>query len=604
MSRLLLWGRLLLSMGVLVPWAACNNGGVTQHADVATGPDQSDSGAVDVTLAELPYAEVEPGSDGSRGLDGADSNPGDAPLDWEGATGDFGKPCTGNADCQSGFCIELPDGTSVCTMTCAEECPDDWACKGIETPPDWTFICVPKGGNVCKPCEKDTDCLYQGDLCVPVGSSGMFCGMDCSQGQPCPKYFTCTEVSGTEGTVVGSQCLPDTGSCICTHDLDKTTKECSVKNEWGKCYGEQLCDGANGWTECFAATPAQETCDGQDNDCDGKADEELEPEPCEVANGQGVCPGTSTCQAEAGYVCDAKTPTEEECDGQDNDCNGTVDEGFPDTNENGVADCVEADDDGDLDPDVTDCAPTDPAIHKGAEELCDGLDNNCNTLVDEGFVDFDKDALADCIDPDDDNDLDPDVSDCDPLAADIGHGLPEVCNGIDNDCDGVADNGFPDLDSDGQADCVDEDIDGDGTDNALDCAPLDPTVFPDQVETCNGKDDNCNGQVDEGSPDTDTDQQADCVDSDDDGDLDPDISDCKPLDPAIHHDAVEACDGVDNNCDGHGDEGCPPVKVTVRQLSALADLDDGLLRLKMAVGWTVTGTVESLDQNLVLRWGH
>jgi hypothetical protein len=50
-----------------------------------------------------------------------------------------------------------------------------------------------------------------------------------------------------------------------------------------------------------------------------------------------------------------------------------------------------------------------------AAELCDGIDNNCNKFADEGFAESDLDLLADCIDPDDDNDGVEDVVDCEPF---------------------------------------------------------------------------------------------------------------------------------------------------------------------------------------------
>ena len=59
----------------------------------------------------------------------------------------------------------------------------------------------------------------------------------------------------------------------------------------------------------------------------------------------------------------------------------------------------------------TDCNDSNAAVYPGAAEICNGVDDNCNGLVDEGFADFDGDGQADCIDPDDDNDGIPDVQD-------------------------------------------------------------------------------------------------------------------------------------------------------------------------------------------------
>jgi hypothetical protein len=56
------------------------------------------------------------------------------------------------------------------------------------------------------------------------------------------------------------------------------------------------------------------------------------------------------------------------------------------------------DNDGFYAPD--DCNDYDPDINPGATELCDGIDNDCDTAIDEGFPDSDGDGTADCVDPD------------------------------------------------------------------------------------------------------------------------------------------------------------------------------------------------------------
>lgn len=140
--------------------------------------------------------------------------------------------------------------------------------------------------------------------------------------------------------------------------------------------------------------------------------------------------------------------------------------------------------------DNTDCDDNNPLIHPGAVEVCDGVDNNCNGQKDEGFPDTDHDVIADCVDFDDDNDGVLDVYDCAPLDSTkwqlltgyvdadfdgyggigssiqicsgavlpsgyaaingdcndnnalINPGATEICgNGIDDDCDGSIDEG-------------------------------------------------------------------------------------------------------------------------------------------------------------------
>ena len=209
------------------------------------------------------------------------------------------------------------------------------------------------------------------------------------------------------------------------------------------------------------------------------------------------------------------------------------------------------DDDGDGDPNDTDCAPDDPLIYTGATEACDDVDSDCDDdLVDE-FDDTDGDDEPDCIDEDDDGDGDPDLSDCAPLNENVHAGAMEACDAVDSDCDGDLVDGFVDTDSDGTPDCVDGDADGDGWGAALDCDETDDEVHPGAVEVCDATDSDCDGDLVDGFADTDGDGLPDCVEDDADGDGVIDASDCAPLDPDIFPGNVEVPDdGVDQDCTG------------------------------------------------------
>jgi putative metal-binding protein/thrombospondin type 3 repeat protein len=175
---------------------------------------------------------------------------------------------------------------------------------------------------------------------------------------------------------------------------------------------------------------APEICNGIDDDCDGIVDDGLGTTTC----GLGACSRTvASCAGGVPQTCTPGQPSAETCNGIDDDCNGTVDDGLGATT-CGVGACRRT---------VNNCSGGTPqACVPGAPttETCNGVDDNCNGLVDEGFLDTDGDGIADCVDPDDDNDGIPDVSD---------------------NCPRTSNPGQQDLDRDGIGDACDSDADGD-----------------------------------------------------------------------------------------------------------------------------------------------
>ena len=145
--------------------------------------------------------------------------------------------------------------------------------------------------------------------------------------------------------------------------------------------------------------------------------------------------------------------------------------------------CVSATGDADRDGYAAkdDCDDGDPSVHPGAEELCNGKDDNCDGKIDEGF-DADGDGWMSCV-------LGSKAADCDDADPLVNPGAQEVCNGKDDDCDGTIDEGF-DADNDGFYTCA-----RNGT--PPDCDDRDATISPGASELCNGRDDDCDGLVDE-----------------------------------------------------------------------------------------------------------
>jgi hypothetical protein len=582
----------MFALGFLM--TSCGGGTVGIFVDdLESGAEvvgEADVGA-DVTLDVVPVP------------DGQDLRVEEVELDLWFFDSEIGDPvlqeCT-PGDCDSGFCIQTMDG-KVCTQTCIEDCPEGFECVLHEASlPDEIYICAPPWVSQCRPCATNSEChangVDLGEACVGYGAAGNYCASPCATDEDCPAGYLCVEALDVSGGT-GNSCLLADGECPCSKWFadDGASTDCFVENESGLCSGERTCM-ADGLTECSAALPQVEECNGIDDDCDGEIDEETDDTDCFLENEFGVCGGVTDC-LEGELTCTGSVPAVEACDGEDNNCDGEIDEGFEDTDKDGIADCMEndkdgdevvdgqdncpgdfnpgqedndfdnfgdicdADDDNDQVPDEDDCAPMNKDVYPGAEESCDGVDNDCNLLVDEGFVDTDGDGWKDCLDDDDDNDGTIDGLDCEPLNPLIAPNNVEVCDGLDNDCDNEIDEGFPDADGDGVADCAgDDDIDGDGVLNHLDNCPAvpngeqvdldgdgvgdlcDPDADGDSIP--DGQD-NCLGLANTLQGDVDGDGQGDACDDDIDGDGEANEADNCPL--------VANPEQTDTDGDGTGD---------------------------------------------------
>jgi hypothetical protein len=142
---------------------------------------------------------------------------------------------------------------------------------------------------LCEPCQADADCktLFDSDaLCLPYGDGkasdpGSYCGGACDK-TACPTGFECAEVKNAGGATV-KQCKKTDATCSCNaHAVaQKLSTACSTVNGLGTCKGARVCSEA-GLSACDAKEPAAETCNGEDDDCDGKTDEDTcdDKKPC------------------------------------------------------------------------------------------------------------------------------------------------------------------------------------------------------------------------------------------------------------------------------------------------------------------------------------
>jgi streptogramin lyase len=315
------------------------------------------------------------------------------------------------------------------------------------------------------------------------------------------------------------------------------------------------------------------------------------------------------CEAPAGYVdrpgdcadSDAAVfpGAEEFCDGEDNNCNGRVDE-----NARQIQQWVDADGDGFGDPgsefvltcerldgrapNPRDCDDSRSDVRPGLVDVCDGIDNDCDAVTDEdgeyisswpdvdedGFGDADAVPVQECEIPEGFVDNGDDCDDSSDLNSPDGE---EVCDLQDNDCDGTIDEDtgllstWPDADDDGFGDASQRVVfsctlvEGRVTNN-FDCDDGEDATYPGADEVCDGSDNDCDRQVDEYAEDA----VAIYPDVDGDGDGDgryPVLAcaaltgfaatgtDCDDIRPTVRAGATELCDGLDNNCDGRVDEG-------------------------------------------------
>jgi hypothetical protein len=468
---------------------------------------------------------------------------------------DLGTPCDNDDDCVQGLCVPAAQG-SVCSEVCGStaDCGEGWVCAPRTDDGNGQSWCWPDLVLPCSACESSADCGSASDACVELeGQTG--CALDCSQ-RACPPGYVCAEVESVEGST-SVQCLPQIGTC--SGCLDRDGDGYGIGAD---CLGPD-CDDDN----ALVYPSAPELCDGIDNSCDGIVDTIVEscytgPEGTE---GVGECTGGfRTCTEGAWSECtDEVTPTAEVCDGRDNDCDGTID-GFDEACYSGPAG---TDGVGVCRAGVRTCTDGSYSACTGevlpSQEVCDGQDNDCNGQTDDyeevcytgpaatRGVGICQTGLRTCL---------PDGT---GLGACEGQVLPrqEQCNNLDDNCDGTVDN-FTETCYDGPDGTVGVGLCRAGTRLCTDgeWGSCQGQVLP-ETEVCDGRDNDCSGQADEGCECIDGTTQS-CY-SGPEGTAGAGI--CRAGTQTCSGGswgaclgeilpAPEVCDGLDNDCNGVADD--------------------------------------------------
>ncbi|MFH1531886.1 MAG: Ig-like domain-containing protein, partial [Pseudomonadota bacterium] len=336
----------------------------------------------------------------------------------DGCGGSCGACPEGEA-CYDGGCHPEQGCTAGTTPGCdgclCEACVcalDSYCCETA-----WDGICVQEcveGCGGCGPCVPDCT----GKAC---GDDG--CGGSCG---------ACEE----DSLCCGGGCYPSI---------------CIIDYLFVECEGQGVCLNGQYW--CDAPGPELEACNGQDDDCDGAVDEGFQDLDQDGkadcidadADNDGVADEFDNCLLlfnpgqwnsdgfpDGGDACDPDDDNDGLLDVVDN-CPVTYNPTQTDANQDGIGDACQGDVDGDGVVDVAD---------------------NCFLQFNPDQTDTDQDGQGDACDSDDDDDGELDITDCARLDPLVNHYAEEICDGLDNDCDSAVDEGFPDVNQDGAADCA------------------------------------------------------------------------------------------------------------------------------------------------------
>ena len=503
--------RILILFSVLAISPACGGGsdandavGQSDTSDTAGQSDTSDATQTDqaATIDRLETPD-------SEGQDTA----ADAISDLEPEAGPEVQvelvcvPDCSNADCgddgcggtcgQCEFGFECQEGLCICTTGCdGDSCPEDGCAAGLvcnDAVDEGTCLEPAPAGEPCADddhCQEDLVCNPESEFCCHTDELEMCNGED----DDCDEEID--EELGDTTCGLG-ECENTITNCIagepqaCDPMLGAVDEVCDgLDNNCDGDTDEELGETTCGLGECEHTVPncvdgqpqecdpmegaMADFCNDLDDDCDGKIDEDfvaitpLGPFAKGEECGTGVCMGgTVVCDSPILAICSTEAQAADEmCNGEDDDCDGEVDEDLPPLYcglgvcEKTVPACIDG---------ITQvCDPMAGAI----DEVCDGLDNNCEGNIDEELGETTC-GLGVCEHtvPNCQNGA---VVPCDPVA---GAEL-EKCDGLDNNCEGNVDE---EVVCDDNLDCT---VDSCGGEQGCLFQPVDGNC--DDLDACNG----------------------------------------------------------------------------------------------------------------------
>jgi Putative metal-binding motif/FG-GAP-like repeat len=583
-------------------------------SEVCDGVDQDCNGVVDDDLTGLWYPDADADTYGDSSLPVEGCKPDGSYVEQGGDCNDADPafhPGASEFDCEDPNDYNC-DGSVAYTDADADGFP---ACRDCD---DATGAVYPGATERCNGVDDNCDGSSDGPDAVDatlwyVDADGDGYGVESSAVAACEAPANTAARSG-DCNDADFLYNPGTAEVDCT---DPNDYNCDGSVGYTDADGDGFAACADCNDSAAAVSPdGVESCNGLDDNCDGTVDEDSAADAVlwyQDADGDIFGDATISrpaCTAPAGFVADATDCSDgdgtvypgapERCNGIDDSCDGTVDE-------LGAVDAPlwyqDNDGDGYGDSALTgncqapsgyvgqggDCNDAESAISPAASELCDGLDQNCNGAVDDyaldaslWFADTDGDGYGDaatvtssCEAP---AGAVQDDTDCDDQNFDTNPGAVESCNGADDNCDGTIDEPTA---ADTFTQYLDADGDGYGTPatstetctlspgysaSSTDCDDSRSAVNPGATESCNQRDDNCDGSVDEDSAvdastwylDADGDQHGSAATSrracTQPAGYSTLSDDCNDADVGIYPGASEYCDGDDNDCDGQVDE--------------------------------------------------